>query len=287
MTHLVHAIETDAELSLPYMRRNPTIKDFADWVQFHLDEAIKSGDRACQAVQREHNAHGRLRSGITVVRCFDAAYVEFDKGVSAALGALKTAENRGVLDAHQLREKTEELLRRFVSDMRHACYAPMFREWGHMPAGVLDEKETEFDKKLDFALRQFGVGHVNPPEPEIPASISNDIKIENMISSVIQQGTTDSTLTASITINLAAVRSAFDTLEQALREHPASPEIAAEIEPEIQTIKAQLAKSKPSVNILREAGSTLRSIAEGAAGGLLAPHVLAAIGALLSALGLQ
>jgi len=243
------------------MLRDPTIEDFADWVQYHLDEAIKSADRTCQAVEREHNAQGRLRSGNTIIRCFDAAYVEFDKGVNAALGALRGAEERGVLDKDLLRDTTEKLLYQFVGDMKHACKAPLFREWGKVPSRVLDEKEGEFDKKVKFALRHFDVGHWNPPEPEIPASMKNEIKIDKMIGSVIQQGTRGSNQTVSITINFAEVRSALATLEKTLSDHPAPQEVAAEIEPEVQTIKAQLSKPTPSVTILREAGSTLRSIA--------------------------
>jgi hypothetical protein len=151
----------------------------------------------------------------------------------------------------------------------------------------LDEKEGEFDKKVQFALRHFDVGHLSPPEPEVPASMKNEIKIDQMIGSVIQQGTTGSNQTASVTINFVAVRNALDNLEMILSKHPAPPETAAEIEPEIQTIQAQLAKRMPSVTILREATRSLRSISEGVAGGLLAPHVLTAIAALLSALGLQ
>jgi hypothetical protein len=117
--------------------------------------------------------------------------------------------------------------------------------------------------------------------------MKNEIKIDQMIGSVIQQGTTGSNQTASVTINFVAVRNALDNLEMILSKHPAPPETAAEIEPEIQTIQAQLAKRMPSVTILREAGRSLRSISEGVAGGLLAPHVLTAIAALLSALGLQ
>jgi hypothetical protein len=269
------------------MPRDPTIEDFADWVQSHLDKAIKSAHDACEAVQRQHNAQGRLRSGNTIIRCFDAAYGEFDKGVNAALGALGVAEERGVLDGQQLRETTERLLAQFISDMKHACKAPLFRQWGLLNAKVLDEREDEFGTKARFALRHFDVGHLNPVGPEVPASISNEIKVENMIGSVVQQGTTDSTQNASITINIAAVQNALGNLEKTLSEYPAPPEIAAEIEPELQTIKAQLAKPKPTFAILREAGSTLRSISEGVAGGLLAPHVLSAIGALLSALGIQ
>jgi hypothetical protein len=267
--------------------RDPTIEDFADWVQFHLDKAIKSTHDACQVVERRNNAKGLLRSGNNIIECFDAAYGEFDKGVEAALGELRVAMVKGVLDKTLLRETVEMQMRQFALDMKHASKAPLFREWGLVPPRVLDEKEGEFDKKVQFALRHFDVGHLSPPEPEVPASMKNEIKIDQMIGSVIQQGTTGSNQTASVTINFVAVRNALDNLEMILSKHPAPPETAAEIEPEIQTIQAQLAKRMPSVTILREAGRSLRSISEGVAGGLLAPHVLTAIAALLSALGLQ
>jgi hypothetical protein len=186
-----------------------------------------------------------------------------------------------------LRQTTENLLRQFAREMKHACKAPLFRQWELLPSMVLDEKESEFDKKIDFALRHFDVGHLQPPVPKVPSSMSNEIKIENMIGSVIQQGTTDSEQNASISINFTAVQSALTALEQALNEHPAPRAVAAQIEPEINTIKAQLAKSKPTDTILREAGTTLRGISEGVAGALLAPQVQAGIVALLSALGLQ
>ena len=91
----------------------------------------------------------------------------------------------------------------------------------------------------------------------------------------------------SISINFAEVRNAVAALEKALSEHPAPPQVAAEMEPEIQTMKAQLSKSEPSRSILREAGKTLRNIAEGAAGSLLAPKVVIAINSLATMLGLQ
>ena len=241
---------------------------------------------ACQVVERRNNAKSLLRSGNNIIECFDAAYGEFDKGVEAALGELRVAMVKGVLDKTLLRETVEMQMRQFALDMKHASKAPLFREWGLVPPRVLDEKEGEFDKKVQFALRHFDVGHLSPPEPEVPASMKNEIKIDQMIGSVIQQGTTGSNQTASVTINFVAVRNALDNLEMILSKHPAPPETAAEIEPEIQTIQAQLAKRMPSVTILREAGRSLRSISEGVAGGLLAPHV-PGHSSILSALGLQ
>jgi hypothetical protein len=73
---------------------------------------------------------------------------------------------KGVLDKTLLRETVEKQLRQFALDMRHACKAPLFREWQLVPSRVLDEKESEFDKKVEFALRHFDVGHLSPPEPE-------------------------------------------------------------------------------------------------------------------------
>jgi hypothetical protein len=89
------------------MLRDPTIEDFAHWVQFHLDKAIKSTHDACHVVERRNNAKGLLRSGNNIIECFDAAYGEFDKGVEAALGELRVAMVKGVLDKTLLRETVE------------------------------------------------------------------------------------------------------------------------------------------------------------------------------------
>jgi hypothetical protein len=134
--------------------RDPTIEDFADWVQFHLDKAIKSTHDACQVVECRNNAKGLLRSGNNIIECFDAAYGEFDKGVEAALGELRVAMVNGVLDKTLLRETVEKQMRQFALDMKHASKAPLFREWGLVPPRVLDEKEGEFDKKVQFAWRR-------------------------------------------------------------------------------------------------------------------------------------
>jgi hypothetical protein len=162
------------------MLRDPTIEDFAHWVQFHLDKAIKSTHDACHVVERRNHAKGLLRSGNNIIECFDAAYGEFDKGVEAALGELRVAMVKGVLDKTLLRETVEMQMRQFALDMKHASKAPLFREWGLVPPRVLDEKEGEFDKKVQFALRHFDVGHLSPPEPEVPASMKNEIKIDQM-----------------------------------------------------------------------------------------------------------
>jgi hypothetical protein len=199
--------------------RDPTIEDFADWVQFHLDKAIKTTHDACQVVERRNNAKGLLRSGNNIIECFDAAYGEFDKGVEAALGELRVAMVNGVLDKTLLRETVEMQMRQFALDMKHASKAPLFREWGLVPPRVLDEKEGDSTKRFS-SLGVARCGPPDPPEPEVPASMKNEIKIDQMIGSVIQQGTTGSNQTASVTINFVAVRNALDNLEMILSKHP-------------------------------------------------------------------
>lgn len=91
----------------------------------------------------------------------------------------------------------------------------------------------------------------------------------------------------SVAINVEAAKTALGAFEDALAEAPIPADILAELKPELNTIKAQLAKPKPSNTILAEAAHSVRNIIEGIVGGALTPHVLAAASALWSALGLN
>ena len=116
--------------------------------------------------------------------------------------------------------------------------------------------------------------------------MSNKITIESMIGGAIQQGTTGSTQNVTIKIDLQAAQDAIAQAEEALKSETANPEILASISADLDTIKAQLRKPEPSTSVLVEAGRSLRTIAEGAAAGVLGSKLTTALVALGHALGL-
>ncbi len=262
------------------MSRQPTIEDFTDWVQSHLDKATEGARAAIQAIERRRNAAGCFRSGGTIIAVFGAADAEVDRGIAAALGALNSALQRGQLDGKSLRQETEDRLRAFVDAIKETIKPERYLSWG--PEKIINERMAQFDSKLDFNLRQFDVGHLRPQEPDASPPTGNSINIELMAGGAVQQGTSHSTQNVVINVNIEAAKVALQCFEEALSDVAVPPDVLAKIRPELDTIKAQLAKPKPSSVILAEAGRSLRNITEGAIGGILAPHAIA----ILSALGL-
>jgi hypothetical protein len=267
------------------MFKEPTIQDYSNWLAYHLDKAIDRARRAISQVESRTLAGGSYMSGRTVGLVFDAADEEMERGIDAALGELKRGVNRDLLDHDLLREATEKALRAFAEMMRTLVRANRWEGLGKVK-DVVDRRLAGFDARVDFALHQFDVGHLDPVEPEIPLTMGNSINIGVMAGGAVQQGTNQSNQTLSVTINFSDARDALVAFEKALVEEPPSRELLAEIKPELDTIKAQLAKPSPSVAILTEAGRTLRTIIEGAAGGILAPHLISAASTLWAKLGI-
>lgn len=141
-----------------------------------------------------------------------------------------------------------------------------------------------FREEVNFALEMFDAGLLRPGESKVPLSMTNSVYIGSMMGGAVQQGTTHSTQNVSMNIDLGAARTAIDQLEVAMAK--LSDDVVSQIRPDIDTIKAQLAKGSPSQFILHEAGQGLKSIACGVVAGLLTPQFDEALASLLRALGL-
>ena len=150
---------------------------------------------------------------------------------------------------------------------------------------LVKEKLAEFDRKLQFSLRQFAVGFLDPDEPVARPLATHNIHVQSMVGGAIQQGTTGSTQNVSTTINLGDVRAAFAQLNDALKSAELPTPADSEMRADLDTIKPQLNKEAPSTTILQEAGRSLRTSSEGLAANVLALPSAAGLEALLKALG--
>lgn len=117
-------------------------------------------------------------------------------------------------------------------------------------------------------------------KPAVQSVITNTVTAGTVLGSVLQGGT-GASQSATVTINVAAIAEALGELKAQL-----PLELQSAIAPDADTIKAQLAKVEPSRTILQEAGKSIRTIVEGAAGGLLGNAAPAALPVLLAAIGL-
>lgn len=89
-----------------------------------------------------------------------------------------------------------------------------------------------------------------------------------------QVGTNHSNQTLSSTLDLDAIRVFSTELRRHLSDLKIPADQLAQITADLSSIEAQLAAPKPSPGILREAFSSIRNIAEGAIGSLIASGIL-------------
>ena len=261
----------------------PTLDDFKSWMQEHLDAAITDIQQSVSEIERRNNAAGRYRSGSTVVQVYEAALRDFSRGIDKALGELKRALRITDVNPSILRRENETLLLKFTEQAKEATKP--HKLWEFAGPKLVKEKLAEFDRKLQFSLRQFAVGFLDPDEPVARPLATHNIHVQSMVGGAIQQGTTGSTQNVSTTINLGDVRAAFAQLNDALKSAELPTPADSEMRADLDTIKAQLNKEAPSTTILQEAGRSLRTISEGLAANVLALPSAAGLEALLKALG--
>jgi hypothetical protein len=101
----------------------------------------------------------------------------------------------------------------------------------------------------------------------------------------VQQGSPGATQSQSIVIKVDEAKAAIAALEAGHGELNLTAEKLSDLQSDLDTIKAQLAKTAPSHSIVREAARSVRTIVEGAVGGMLTPSIVTAIVALGKATG--
>ena len=67
----------------------------------------------------------------------------------------------------------------------------------------IQERLSALDEKVRFAIRQFDVGFLDPPEPEAPLTMVNSMNVGMMTGGAVQQGTIKSTQNISIDVQAA------------------------------------------------------------------------------------
>lgn len=267
------------------MYDEPTINDFLAMIGRPLQATIKRAQEAAEQVARDAARTGQ--TGNSVVQTFEAVRKEFDSGVQATLGHLRRVATDTNLDRAELRQLAVQQLMNFAIAAKSVTNPDRLKGLTRSPglAQYVDEQLAAFDRELEFQVRQFDVGFFRPHEQEV-SQVSNSINVNNMIGSAIMQSSPGAKQSVEFTLHTESARTALASFETALEAATISGATRASLMPEIETLRAQLSKSSPSIAILREAGQTLRNIVEGIGAGLLTSEVAVAATALWSALGL-
>jgi len=123
---------------------------------------------------------------------------------------------------------------------------------------------------------------LKPDEPTKYFPPVNIIHVEQMIGSQIQQGTNQSTQALNYSSNdLEVINKFIADLKGQLPELKLDAETQAEVEADVETIKAQVKSPCPKHVIIRESLLSLRRILEGVAGSAIAALLVQQIVALL------
>jgi hypothetical protein len=260
------------------MFAKPTINDFLKWIDWHIGKAHKRAQASVEDVRHKAAAVGRLNSGYTVLQSLEVVRSAFDAGVEAVLGELQRVIRKTGLDREELRRLAGERLVDFATTAKTIAQIP---EASGVSAGIdkqVAEWRVALDDHLDFALRQFDVGILEPAEPEMPPMARNYINISGTITgSTIAQASPGAKQSVEFNLNVETVNKALAAFETAVTSASLPPDTLAELTADIGTIRAQLAKSRPNQGIIQEAGKSLRNVVEGIVGGMLTAPVTTAV----------
>ena len=208
------------------------------------------------------------------------------RGIDVGLGECKRAMRITPIDHNSLRTATEERLTSFVETLKQ----PLLPNDGSLMGDFRQSVLTllpKLDEHLQFAMRQFDVGLLDPAEPKEPLTMNNSVSIGVMSGGMVQQGTTHSTQSATDAFNAGDVAKALQIFADALQTEKLPAKQLADMQADIDTIHVQLAKDQPSKSILQETGKSIRSVVEGLAAGLLTDPTVNAARELFRVLGLS
>ncbi len=110
----------------------------------------------------------------------------------------------------------------------------------------------------------------------------NYIRVEQMIGSQIQQGTSQSSQVLTYTTNdIDAIAKFVTNMKSKLTELELSKDKRAEVEADLETIESQIKSPRPKPSVIKECLVSLRAILEGVVGNVVAALLMQQIGTLI------
>lgn len=132
-------------------------------------------------------------------------------------------------------------------------------------------------------VRKFELA-ANGNNRSFPGATYNIIKATSIVGG-IQQGQGHLKQENTVTLSTGEIQSAIDRLRSVLEQF-GPDDLLPKVDDDLRTIEAQLRKEQPNVTIVQEAGKSVRTIMEGAVGGMLSQPLAHALANVAVALGL-
>lgn len=252
--------------------------DFHDHLVQQKIEVREAVTAAQEAVLAEMSRSGSLRSGAGIrygVRMLSLALQNHITGLIDEFHGwigpnLPEQEARLMLTGH---------FRAIVGELVQREFAYRIYALGQDASGeAFDHLLEDVRGRLLSRVRAFELGANRKPDAR---SIVNNTLNATAIHGPVQQGGDGASQVAMLTISVIDVAEALGRFQEALPD-----DLRVEAGPDIETIRQQIRKREPNTTIVQEAGKSLRTVMEGAAGGALGNAVVPAWTALATLIGL-
>lgn len=265
------------------MFAEPTINDYINLLHQQAEVGRRRLAAAVSGIETESTKAGRYQSGTTIKRIVDAVEATLESVIAGMHQELIRGIETTKFDPSELRSIAAQRLDDFLLAAISVGKIDDLKGWGgHSARAVIDQRIDDMKTMISHRWRQFDVGFSKPQQP---LALSGHVVYASNNMGTVQVGTGNAVQHVMVNIDRAAIAGTIAIVERELQiaELPHDPKSA--IQAEIDTVKAQLSKAEPNRTILREAGKTLRNVAEGIAGGILTAPATQAFSTLAGLLG--
>lgn len=252
-------------------------------LQRHIDAAAERLVEAQRDVMAYHAANGLLQSGARLKRqaaVRNEAVAEIVDWCLAEVAEFSRKHGmRPEVHGNLVRPALEAFMASSREKLSFAAFGPAASK---AIAEILDRADANFNAELD----EFMVGAWRPRKPNRETSVTNNnVTLNNSQAGSIQQAGDGAQQSAMSAFDGGTLRDALDTFAKATADAELANDVREAIATEVETLRPQLRKDRPSAVIVRESLSTLRNIVEGVASGALTPAFTTLITAAIPLIG--
>ncbi|MDB5580971.1 MAG: hypothetical protein JWR80_6147 [Bradyrhizobium sp.] len=261
-----------------HQTESPTVNDFLARLYMLRDDAAARAREETKAITTRNAARGLLRSGATLKALAALIESEFEATLTEMLSALRQWKTLSADDYAACRDQSFLRAQDLIAVLIGACE---MEKWYAMlgsaaAATAIRNRLAELLPRLKYRMRQFDVG-LDKVATAGSATVTNNVVNAHIINGIVQQAGEGAALHAAADLHLEGIADASSILEQEIRRSDdAESREVRQIASDVAMIRAQLSAPEVRPSIIREAGKSIRAVAEQAAGGALSPSIIAA-----------
>jgi hypothetical protein len=258
------------------------LTDLQERLQFLLNERLHALALARMGLQADLSDRGMLSSSAAIRGMEKLGKEHVDLAVPEFAAAVNHAAAAGV-DQGVLKAALDDTLERFLAGMQALLTAPESAKAFPGNSWARPEELTALCVRARSLVRQYQAGFISPANQ---GGHTMFINMTGATGVAIQQGTSGSTQEVHVAVDSRAASEALSVLSQEISSLAQGRAELADALTDIDTLRAQLNRTAPRTSVLRELGSSLRTVVEGTLAGALSPAAVVAAGQLWLALGL-